>query len=68
MDPRDAELLAKLLPTFRLEAEDHLRRMEQLLAALRDDPSPEAVQEIFREVNSLKGAARDVKARKLEAL
>lgn len=68
MDPRDAELLAKLLPTFRLEAEDHLRRMEQLLAALRDDPSPEAVQEIFREVHSLKGAARAVNARKLEAL
>ena len=68
MDPRDAELLAKLLPTFRLEAEDHLRRMETLLGSLQDEPSAAAVQEIFREVHSLKGAARAVNARELETL
>jgi two-component system, chemotaxis family, sensor kinase CheA len=68
MDPRDAELLSRLLPTFRLEAEDHLRRIEILLGALREEPSRESVQEAFREVHSLKGAARAVGARELEAL
>ncbi len=68
MDPRDAELLSRLLPTFRLEAEDHLRTIESLLGTLGKGASPEALQEAYREMHSLKGAARAVDARELEAL
>ncbi|MBE0597818.1 MAG: Hpt domain-containing protein, partial [Desulfuromonadales bacterium] len=68
MDPRDVELLARLLPTFRLEAEEHLRQIERLLTSLGRQPSNQVMQEAFREVHSLKGAARAVGASELEEL
>jgi two-component system, chemotaxis family, sensor kinase CheA len=68
MDPRDADLLAKLLPTFRLEAEEHLRNIGKLLTDLARELSPMALEEAFREAHSLKGAARAVGAQELENL
>jgi two-component system chemotaxis sensor kinase CheA len=68
VEPRDTELLARLLPTFRAEADEHARRVGELLAALEHEPGPEAVEEAFREVHSLKGAARAVALVEVETL
>ena len=49
---------ALVLETFRAEAADHLRRIEEMLVTLEARASdPELLQEIFRAVHSLKGDA-----------
>ena len=63
MDKRQAEFLARLRETFRIEAAERLAGMAAGLVALergdvaeRDD----LIERVFREVHSLKGAARAV--------
>lgn len=66
MDPkkREQEFLAKLLETFKIEAEEHLKTISDGLLALErnDQQSDKAavIETIYREAHSLKGAARAV--------
>jgi two-component system chemotaxis sensor kinase CheA len=63
--------LARLLETFRVEAAEHLAAISNGIALLeRDDPASkrEAVERVFRETHSLKGAARAVNFASVEAL
>ncbi|HWI40343.1 MAG TPA: ATP-binding protein, partial [Verrucomicrobiae bacterium] len=68
MNDQDAELLAKLLPIFRGEAEEHLLKLEEILSAMEEQGAPVRADEALREVHSLKGAARAVAAHELETL
>jgi two-component system chemotaxis sensor kinase CheA len=58
------ELLKRLLQTFAIEAEEHLGAISAGLLALEQQPSEtrrrELVEATFREVHTLKGAARAV--------
>ena len=64
MAARDEELLKRLLLTFAGEAQEHLDGISAGLLALEQRPSPERRQELveatFREIHTLKGAARAV--------
>jgi two-component system chemotaxis sensor kinase CheA len=53
----DEGLLARLLPTFREEAEEHLQAIEDALLRLERAPDPPAVDAMFRAAHSLKGGA-----------
>lgn len=70
MAKKHDELLKKLLATFRVEADEHLRAMSAGLLALEkiteDAPRTEPVEKIFREAHSLKGAARAVNLTAIE--
>jgi two-component system, chemotaxis family, sensor kinase CheA len=64
MTRQDEALLKKLLAMFEVEAEEHLGAIATGLLALEQSPEPERRQELvettFREVHTLKGAARAV--------
>src|SRR5579859_3695705 len=64
MTRQDEALLKKLLAMFEVEAEEHLGAIAKGLLALEQGPEPERRQELvettFREVHTLKGAARAV--------
>lgn len=64
MNPKETEFAAKLLATFKIEAEEHLKALYDGLITLENDSSKdkkqEAIETIFREAHSLKGAARAV--------
>ncbi len=72
MPRRDGEFLQKLLATFRLEADEHLKAMSTGLIELEKAPvgrrRPDLVERIFREVHSLKGAARAVNLAEFESV
>jgi len=72
MTDKNDDFLKKLLATFRLEAEEHLRAMSSLLLALESssgaDESQAQVETLFREAHSLKGAARAVNLSPIEAV
>jgi two-component system chemotaxis sensor kinase CheA len=72
MAKKNDELLKRLLATFRIEADEHLRAMSTGLLAL-DKPLPGAeaasiIETVFREAHSLKGAARAVNLAPVESL
>lgn len=60
----DADFLERLLATFRVEADEHLRGITAGLIELErrppDDERAALVEAVFREAHSLKGAARAV--------
>ena len=60
MPRRDAELKARLLATFQVEADEHLVALRRHLLALADGAGPELVETAFRDMHTLKGAARSV--------
>ena len=63
MEPKDEELLKKLLPMFKIEAQDHLKVISSGLNEIEKSESqnhPEIIETIYRESHSLKGAARSV--------
>jgi two-component system chemotaxis sensor kinase CheA len=64
MTREDDAFLKRLLATFRIEAEEHLKAMSQLLLTLEQAAPHETltatVEALFREAHSLKGAARSV--------
>jgi two-component system chemotaxis sensor kinase CheA len=70
MGPKDKELLKKLLPMFRVEAEEHVTAISSGLVELEKVSSPEQqmemIETVFREAHSLKGAARAVNLVKIE--
>ena len=72
MTKDDEAFLARLLATFKVEAQEHLAAMSAELVAL-ERPAPEAevpvrVETLFREAHSLKGAARSVNLADVERL
>ncbi|RFP14781.1 MULTISPECIES: response regulator [unclassified Duganella] len=71
----DERFLQRLLATFRLEADEHVGAMSALVLELErpDEPGGSAraaglVETLFREVHSLKGAARAVNLADIEAV
>jgi two-component system chemotaxis sensor kinase CheA len=70
MGPKDKELLKRLLPMFRVEAEEHVTAISSGLVKLERESSPERqmemIENVYREAHSLKGAARSVKLVKIE--
>lgn len=66
------DFLQQLRATFKVEAEEHLQAVSTRLAQMEEDPKPALstglVDEIFRAVHSLKGAARAVDYRDIESL
>ncbi|WP_119300703.1 hybrid sensor histidine kinase/response regulator [Dongia deserti] len=72
MPPGKDDLLNKLLATFRVEAEEHLGVMSSSLIVLERSkpgaPQADIIERVFREVHSLKGAARAVNLTQVEAV
>ncbi|TAL70519.1 MAG: hybrid sensor histidine kinase/response regulator [Bacteroidetes bacterium] len=71
MDAKEKEFQKKLLATFRIEAEEHLKHLANGLLELEkqdSDNSGVTIESVFREVHSLKGAARAVNLRTIEKL
>lgn len=72
MDRRGDEFLKKLRATFRVEAREHIQALSSGLIALERTPDlgtqQEMVEAVFREVHSLKGAARAVNLADMERL
>ena len=72
MATKSDEFQMRLLAMFRVEAKEHLEQMTAGLLELEKTPTAERqmtlVENVFREVHSLKGAARSVKMTEVEAL
>lgn len=72
MVSKNDDFLKKLLATFRIEADEHLKAMSASLIELENEPAgdrqAEIVETVFREAHSLKGAARAVNLREIEAV
>lgn len=72
MGLKEEEFLKRLLATFRIEAEEHLQAVSSGLIVLERTSHPleqtKDVENIFREVHSLKGAARAVDRREIETV
>lgn len=66
------EFLKKILATFRIEAEETIKKMTSILIELEKNPSEshkmELIETIFREAHSLKGASRAVNIRDIESV
>ncbi len=64
MDSKAAEFAAKLMLTFKVEAEEHLKGISDCLLTLEKGiegtDNQEIIETLFREAHSLKGAARAV--------
>lgn len=72
MDRKPEEFLKRLRATFRVEAAEHLRALGAGLVELESPKSAgthqEVLETVFREVHSMKGAARAVDAAAIEAV
>ena len=72
MIDKDAEFLKRLLVSFKVEADEHLKGMCSGLLELEKGVLPERrvelIEIIFREAHSLKGAARAVNQVEIESL
>jgi two-component system chemotaxis sensor kinase CheA len=72
MDKKEADFLKRIQETYRIEAEEHIRAFSTGLIELEKTQPEERVAEIiesmFREVHSLKGAARSVDQKETESL
>jgi two-component system chemotaxis sensor kinase CheA len=70
MGPKDHEFLKKLLATFKIEAEEHVKALSSGLIKLEKTSAPneqmDTVEKVFREAHSLKGAARAVNMAEVE--
>jgi two-component system chemotaxis sensor kinase CheA len=72
MDKRDDEFLRRIKETFRIEAEEHLNAFLSGLRVL-EKPQPEesysqTIETMFRDIHSLKGAARSIDQREVESI
>lgn len=69
---KDQEFLRRLLATFRVEAQDHLRNITSGLLELEHSETASeqeaGIESIFREAHSLKGAARSVNLDDIEKI
>lgn len=72
MANRENDIKARLLAIFRVEAEEHLQALTANLLTLERNLPPDQAREVievtFREVHTLKGAARSVSLMDVEAL
>lgn len=72
MDQPNPEFAKKLLATFQVEADEHLRVMSRGLVELEQAssaaPRNDLLETVFREAHSLKGAARAVNLAEAEVL
>ncbi len=72
MDKKDLEFQKRILATFRIEAEEHIRAISSGLSELEKTQSEkkktDLVEVLFREVHSLKGAARSVDQKDIESV
>jgi two-component system, chemotaxis family, sensor kinase CheA len=72
MSRKESDFLKRLLVTFQGEAEERVRALASGLIELEKAPQPvkqaEIVELVFREVHSLKGAARSVNLTEIEAV
>ena len=72
MAAADEDIKARLLATFRVEADEHLQSLSAYLLELARGPAPERAQELveatFRAMHTLKGAARSVGLMDVEAV
>lgn len=72
MSAADADIKARLLATFRVEADEHLESLSSSLLELGKEPSAERSRELvevtFRAMHTLKGAARSVGLMDVEAV
>jgi len=72
MTKQDDAFLKRLLATFRIEADEHLKAMSAGLIDLEKNPAAsrqaEIVESVFREAHSLKGAARAVNLKEIESV
>jgi len=71
MNPEDEEFLARLLETFREEAQDHMKAIISGVITLEKNPASSQysiIEPTFRATHSLKGAARAVDFREIEIL
>jgi two-component system, chemotaxis family, sensor kinase CheA len=69
--PND-DFLQRLRATFKVEAEEHLQAISSMLMELEKSPGSNppkaAVEDVYREAHSLKGAARSVDFSEIEAI
>ncbi len=72
MPEKNDDFLKKLLATFKIEAEEHIKKISSGLLELEKSPAAERgaqiIEAIFREAHSLKGAARAVNMGDIEAI
>ena len=72
MDKKDDEFLKRIQATFRIEAEEHLHVFSAGLIELEKTQTKKRIAEIietmFREIHSLKGAARSVDQKEIESI
>jgi len=72
MNKKDIEFQKRIQATFKIEAEDHIHSFSTGLAELEKSTSQEKIVEIievlFREVHSLKGAARSIDQKDIESV
>jgi two-component system, chemotaxis family, sensor kinase CheA len=72
MTEKDKEFLKRLLATFKIEAEEHVRSMTGGLLELEKGPDSkkeaDVIETVFRDAHSLKGAARSVNLRNIEGI
>ena len=66
------DFLKKLLATFKIEADEHISAMSSLLVEVEKTSDAQkrakAIENIFRETHSLKGAARSVNVTEIEMI
>lgn len=72
MDSKEDAFLAKLLATFKIEADEHLKNLNAGMLAIEKSDSTKTPQDlletVFREAHSLKGAARSVNHGQIQLL
>ncbi|SEA23366.1 hybrid sensor histidine kinase/response regulator [Alkalimonas amylolytica] len=69
MTTQQPQLQQRLLTAFRQEATERLGSLRDALASLEQaDATPDVLETVYREVHSLKGAARAVNAQQFERL
>lgn len=72
MEEKDKDFLQRIQATFRIEAEEHINAFSVCLNELEKADSKErhkgVIETMFREVHSLKGAARSVGQKEIESV
>ena len=72
MNEREIEFQKRLLATFKIEAEEHIKEMSVDLLKMEENPpvyvQKQIIEKIFREAHNLKGAARAVNLLSIEKI
>lgn len=72
MNNQDQEFLKRIQETFRIEAKEHLQAFTEMMINFEKEQSVEnqtiIIESLFREIHSLKGAARSVGQKDIESV